>query len=112
MWRRSAVGAGGNRYAVQRSRLWMSRADVGWDPKFSWTAPPGTPIPSFIKFPPWGGHAVETMGAGGVAEFFHRRGRAGADGEGAAVEQRFDGGPASDVGIGTPCQGNVGALGG
>jgi hypothetical protein len=41
------------------------------------------------------------MGAGGVAEFFHRRGRAGADGEGAAVEQRRDGCPASGVGIGT-----------
>ena len=41
------------------------------------------------------------MGAGGVAEFFHRRGRASADGEGAGVEQRCDGGPASGVGIGT-----------
>ena len=35
------------------------------------------------------------------AEFFHRRGRASADGEGAGVEQRCDGGPASGVGIGT-----------
>ena len=106
------VGAGGNRYAVQRSRRWMSRADVGWDPKICSTTPPGNPIPSSIKFPPWGGHAVETMGAGGVAEFFHRRGRAGADGEGAAVEQRCDGGPASGVGIGRPCNGNAAAFGG
>ncbi len=52
------------------------------------------------------------MGAGSVAEFFHRRGRAGADGEGAAVEQRCDGGPASGVGIGRPYNGNVAACGG
>jgi len=38
----------------------------------------------------------------GVAEFFNRRGWAGADGEGAAVEERCNGGPASGVGIGTP----------
>ena len=110
MRRRSAVGAGGNRYAIQRSRLWMSRADVGWAPKICSTAPSGTPIPSSIKFSSWGGPAVETMGAGSVAEFFHRRGRAGADGEGAAVEQRYDGGPASGVGIGRPCNGKCGGV--
>ena len=49
-------------------------------------------------------------GAGSVAEFFHRRGRAGADGEGAAVEQRRDGGPASGVGIGRPCNGKCGGV--
>jgi len=38
------------------------------------------------------------MGAGGVTEFFIRRGRAGADGEEATVEQRCDGSPASGVG--------------
>lgn len=54
MRQRSAVGAGGNRYAVQRSRRWMSRADVGWDPKICSTTPPGNPIPSSIKFSPWG----------------------------------------------------------
>ena len=50
------------------------------------------------------------MGAGGVAEFFNRRGRAGADGEGAAVEQRCDGRPASGVGIGTPYNGKCGGV--
>jgi hypothetical protein len=33
----------------------MSRADVGWDPKICSTTPPEPPIPSSIKFPPWGG---------------------------------------------------------
>ena len=47
-----------------------------------------------------------------AAEFFNRRGRAGADGEGAAVEQRCDGSPASGVGIGTPWNENAVAFGG
>jgi len=51
-------------------------------------------------------------GCGGVAEFFNRRGRAGADGEGAAVEQRCDGSPASAEGIGTSYNGNAAAFGG
>ena len=89
MWRRSAVGAGGNRYAIQRSRLWMSRADVGWDPKFSSTAPATDPIPSSIKFSPWVATAVELWVRAASAEFFHRSGQAGADGEGAAVENEM-----------------------
>jgi hypothetical protein len=41
------------------------------------------------------------MGAGGAAESFNRRVRAGADVEGAVVELKCDGSPASGVGIGT-----------
>jgi len=51
------------------------------------------------------------MGAGTEAEFFHRHGRAGADGERAAVEQRCDGGPARGVGI-RPYNGTAAAFGG
>src|SRR6185369_7748911 len=49
----------GNRYAVERSRRWKSRADVG-GAKDLFDRPARDPIPSCLKFPPWGGHAVET----------------------------------------------------
>jgi hypothetical protein len=43
------VGAGGNRYTVQRWRRWMSRADVGWDPQFCST--PQDPHSLLHSFP-------------------------------------------------------------
>ena len=46
-----AVGAGGNRYAVQRARRWVNRVKVRWNPQFCSTAPPGTPIPPVHSFP-------------------------------------------------------------
>jgi hypothetical protein len=49
------AAAGGNRYTVQQWRRWMSRADVGWDPKICSTAPPGTPHPLLHQISPWGG---------------------------------------------------------
>src|SRR6266851_1958925 len=106
--RGAVVGAGGNRYTIQRSRRWMSRADVRWDPKFCSTAPVRVPRPSLHQISPVGWLLAQTRGerrcdgSGGAAEFFNRRGRSGADGEGAAVEQRCDGSPASGGRIGTP----------
>jgi hypothetical protein len=88
----------------------QSRRQVG--PKILLDRPAqGLPLSLHQNFPV-GWPLVETRaepkcdGCGGVADFFNRRGRAGADGEGAAVEQRCDGSPASGVGIGTPYNGN------
>ena len=72
----------------------------------------GPPSPRSSNFPRGVATRWRLWVRAAVAEFFHRRGRAGADGEGAAVEQRCDGGPASGVGIGRPCNGNAAAFGG
>jgi hypothetical protein len=98
------AAAGGNRYTVQRSLRGMSRTDVRWGPRLCSTAPGQDPPLLLHQISLWGRRSVETRAerrcdaCGGMAEFFNRRGRAGADGEGAAVEERCDGGPASGGG--------------
>ena len=79
----------------------QSHRQVG--PKNLFDRPAREPHSSSIKFPRGGWHAVETRAEpkcderGGVAEFFNRRGRAGADGEGAAEGENCGGVPAVGV---------------
>jgi hypothetical protein len=79
MRRRSAVGAGWESVHIQRSLRWMSRSAGNWGPQFCSTAPAQHPHSPAIRFPPWGGPAVETraeprcIGCGGVAELFKPR---------------------------------------
>ena len=54
-----AVGVRGE----NRSRRWMSRANVRWDPKICSTAPPGTPNPPPSNFPRGVARGGEKSGA-------------------------------------------------
>jgi hypothetical protein len=60
------VGAGGNRYAIQRSRRWMSRADVRVGPKILFDRPGRDPHPVLHQISPVGWPLVKASAEGGA----------------------------------------------